>query len=109
MRALAVDSPAYRVVVEREPIALAAEFCIEQMPQFIALQQFREDVELLAKQEMRATAGVSYELYARQFSAGCARTIDDIDPQLQRYAVAIALYHGYIQDEDECYADFREG
>ncbi|KKW90467.1 hypothetical protein [Sphingobium chungbukense] len=109
LRARAVDSPAYRVVVEHEVIALAAEFCIEKTPQFLALQQFRADVERLANEEMRATAGASYELYARQFSAGCARTIDDLDPQLQPYAVAIALYHGYIEDEDERYADFGPG
>ncbi len=55
---------------------------------------------------MRATAGGSYELYACRFSAACAYYIDDLDPQLQPYAVAIANYHGYVEDEDERYADF---
>ena len=109
LRALADDSPEYRVVVERRPIPLSVNSRVRETPQFIALQQFRADAERLANEEMRATAGISYELYARQFSAGCARLIDDLDPHLQRYAVAIALYHGYIEDEDERYADFGEG
>lgn len=109
LRAQADDSPAYRVVVQRQPIALSGDRRIEQTPQFLALEQFRADAEQLAEEEMRATAGATYELYARQFSAGCARAIDNLDPQLQRYAVAIALYHGYIEDEDERYADFGPG
>ncbi len=109
LRALAGDTPVYRVVVQHQPIALSGDSSIEKTPQFLALEQFRADVERLANEEMRATAGASYELYARQFSAGCARTIDDLDPQLQPYAVAIALYHGYIEDEDERYADFGPG
>lgn len=109
LRARVDDSPAYRVVVQRQPIALAADSRLEETPLFVALEQFRADVEQLADEEMRATAGATYELYARQFSGACARYIDDLDPQLQSYAVAIASYHGYVEDEDERYADFGPG
>ena len=67
------------------------------------------DAERLAEAEMRATAGATYELYARQFSTACARAINKLDPDLRRYAVKIANDHGYIAGEDERYADFGPG
>lgn len=109
LRALADDSPAYRVVIRGFPIALSSGPQVRDTPQSLALEQFRADVERLADAEMRATAGATYELYARQFSDACAYYIGDLDPQLQPYAVAIAAYHGYIADEGERYADFGPG
>ena len=109
LRARADDSPAYRVVVQRQPVALAVEPRASETPLFLALQQFRADAERIADAEMRATAGATYELYVRWFSGACARYIDDLDPQLRRYAVMIASYHGYTEDEDELYPDFGPG
>ncbi|KXU30221.1 MULTISPECIES: hypothetical protein [Sphingobium] len=106
LRALAVDSPAYRVVIQRQHILLSTDSRFEDTPQFIALEKFRADAERLAEAEMRATAGATFELYARQFSEQCARYIDRLDPNLQRYAVVIANDHGYVEDEEERYADF---
>ncbi|BAI96640.1 MULTISPECIES: hypothetical protein [Sphingobium] len=109
LRARADDSPAYRLVIQRQPVALAAASRASDTPQFLALEQFRAETDRLAKAEMRATAGATYELYARRFSADCARLIDDLDPQLRRYAFMIAVYHGYTEDEDELYPDFGPG
>lgn len=109
LRALADDSPAYRVVIQNQPIALSGGTRIEETPQFLTLERFRADAERLAEVEMRATAGATYELYARRFSAACARAIDKLDPDLRRYAVTIANHHGYIDDEDKRYADFGPG
>lgn len=109
LRALSDDSPAYRVVIQNQPIALSGGSCIKETPQFLTLEQLRADAERLAEAEMRATAGATYELYARQFSTACARAINKLDPDLRRYAVKIANDHGYIAGEDERYADFGPG
>jgi len=102
-------SPAYHVVVKRWPIPLAADSRIEEGPLFGALEQFRADAEQLAREEMRATGGASYELYVRRFSEECASYIYRLDPLLRRYAIMIAAYHGYTEDEDELYPDFGPG
>lgn len=103
------QSPAYHVVVKRWPIVLAADSRLEETPLFVALEQFRVDVREIAAREMRATGGASYELYARRFSDLCGWVISNLHPQIQSYAVAIALYYGYVEDEDERHADFGPG
>lgn len=109
LRARADDSPAYRVVVQYQPVALAVEPRASETPLFLALQQFRVDAERIAKAEMRVTAGATYEYYVRRFSGICAHYIDALDPPLRRYAAMIASYHGYTEDEDELYADVGPG
>ncbi|AOH86923.1 hypothetical protein AWL63_18065 [Sphingomonas panacis] len=109
LRARADDSPAYRVMVQRQPVPLAVETRAAETPLFLALQQFRADAERIADAEMRATSCASYELYVCRFSGICAGYIDRLDPQIRRYAVIIASEHGYTEDEDELYPDFGPG
>lgn len=78
-------------------------------PDSVALTQFRLDAERLAGAAIRETAGASYELYAIRFSDACQSYIEDLDPDLRPAAIAIALHHGYVEDEDERHAGFGPG
>ncbi|WP_067737346.1 hypothetical protein [Novosphingobium naphthalenivorans] len=71
-----------------------------ETPQTIALSRFRIEARRIVDTTSKETAGASYELYARRFTEACAPLIDQLDPELRDQAIAIANYHGYIEDQD---------
>lgn len=73
-----------------------------------ALKQFRADAERVASETARATAGASYELYARRFSETCDALLARLDPSIRGAAIAIARYHGHF-DDDGTEAGFGPG
>ncbi|MFT4026829.1 MAG: hypothetical protein QM676_08525 [Novosphingobium sp.] len=102
---------AYQIPAEYRPPHPedAQEYNLMDKPQSVALEQFRADVERIAAAAMRATAGATYELYARQFSDACDAYIEDLEPALRHRAIVIANAQGYVEDEEVRYADFGPG
>lgn len=69
-----------------------------ETPQLVELAQFRTDVQRVADGALRETAGASYELYERRFTEACEVYLDDLDPEVRPYAVAIAKKQGYVEN-----------
>ncbi len=85
------------------------EYGVAKTPETIALSRFRIEARRIADMAGQETGGASYELYARRFTEACAPYIEALDPDLRPQAIAIANYHGYIEDADEAQAGFGPG
>lgn len=94
-------SALYRVGDEHVPDIPDADLDVDisDPVQDAALRQFRSDVERIASETAKATAGASYELYARRFSEACDALLHLLKPAIGDAALAIAKHHGYLDDD----------